>query len=179
VPVEVLPGPTAVATAYVVSGFTCPRFYFGGFFPRKAGERAAALEVVRALDAVCLFYESPHRIAQALAAVAEALPGRRVAVCRELTKLHEETVRGPVEDVAAEFARREAEGGVKGEIVLVIDVPGEEERERAQQSAALSAAERAAQLVAEGALSRKDIVKALRAEFGISRNEAYELVHAL
>ena len=179
VPVEVLPGPTAVATAYVASGFTCPRFYFGGFFPRKAGERAAALEVVRALDAVCLFYESPHRIAQALAVVGEVLPGRRVAVCRELTKLHEETVRGPVEEVAAEFARREAEGGVKGEIVLVINAPGAEERERAQQSAALSAAERAAQLVADGALSRKDIVRALRDEFGISRNEAYELVHAL
>ena len=179
VPVEVLPGPTAVATAYVASGFTCPRFYFGGFFPRKAGERAAALEVVRALDAVCLFYESPHRIAQALAVVGEVLPGRRVAVCRELTKLHEETVRGPVEEVAAEFARREAEGGVKGEIVLVINAPGAEERERAQQSAALSAAERAAQLVADGALSRKDIVKTLRDEFGISRNEAYELVHAL
>ena len=179
VPVEVLPGPTAVATAYVASGFTCPRFYFGGFFPRKAGERAAALEVVRALDAVCLFYESPHRIAQALAVVGEGLPGRRVAVCRELTKLHEETVRGPVEEVAAEFARREAEGGVKGEIVLVINAPGAEERERAQQSAALSAAERAAQLVADGALSRKDIVRALRDEFGISRNEAYELVHAL
>ena len=179
VPVEVLPGPTAVATAYVASGFTCPRFYFGGFFPRKAGERAAALEVVRALDAVCLFYESPHRIAQALAVVGEVLPGRRVAVCRELTKLHEETVRGPVEEVAAEFARREAEGGVKGEIVLVINAPGAEERERAQQSAALSAAERAAQLVTDGALSRKDIVRALRDEFGISRNEAYELVHAL
>ena len=178
-PVEVLPGPTAVATAYVASGFTCPRFYFGGFFPRKAGERAAALEVVRALDAVCLFYESPHRIAQALESVAAVLPGRRVAVCRELTKLHEETVRGPIEEVAAEFTRREAEGGVKGEIVLVIDVPGAEERERAQQSAALSAAERAAQLVADGALSRKDIVKTLRDEFGISRNEAYELVHAL
>ena len=179
VPVEVLPGPTAVATAYVASGFTCPRFYFGGFFPRKAGEREQALGVVRALDAVTLFYESPHRIASALAAVAGALPGRRVAVCRELTKLHEEVVRGTAESVADEFARRESDGGVKGEIVLVIDAPGQSEREQAHEDAAASAAERAAALVADGALSRKDIVKALRAEFGISRNEAYELVHGL
>ena len=177
--VEVLPGPTAVATAYVASGFTCPRFYFGGFFPRKSAERAQALAVAGALDAVALYYESPHRIASALADVAQALPGRRVAVCRELTKLHEEVVRGPVASVAEEFARREAEGGVKGEIVLVLDAPSEEEREQEQRSAAASAAERAVELVSAGELSRKDIVKALRDEFGISRNEAYDLVHAL
>ncbi|MDO4400259.1 MAG: 16S rRNA (cytidine(1402)-2'-O)-methyltransferase [Coriobacteriia bacterium] len=177
VSVEVLPGPTAVATAYVASGFTCPRFYFGGFFPRKAGERAQVLQTVRALDAVSLYYESPHRIASALADVAAALPLRRVAVCRELTKLHEETVRGLAGDVAAEFAAREEAGGVKGEIVLVIDAPGEQELEQESRDAAASAADRAAQLIAGGKLSRKDIVKKLRDEFGISRNEAYELVH--
>ena len=179
VAVEVLPGPTAVATAYVASGFTCPRFYFGGFFPRKAGERAQVLETVRALDAVALFYESPHRIASALADVAATFPSRRVAVCRELTKLHEETVRGLAPQMAAEFARREAEGGVKGEIVLVIDAAGECERAQRAEEATTSAAERAAELIAAGELSRKDIVKALRDEFGISRNEAYDVVHAL
>lgn len=177
--VEVLPGPTATATAYVASGFACPRFYFGGFFPRKAGERAQVLDVVRAIDAVSLFYESPHRIASALADVAAAMPSRRVAVCRELTKLHEEVVRGSATDVAAQFAQREQDGGVKGEIVLVIDVAGEDERAHAAEEASASAADRARQLVAAGELSHKDIVKALRAEFGISRNEAYDLVHAL
>ena len=179
VPVEVLPGPTAVATAYVASGFTCPQFYFGGFFPRKAGERTAALEIVRSLDAVALYYESPHRIASALASIAAVLPKRRVAVCRELTKLHEEVVRGIAADVAEDFAAREESGGVKGEIVLVIDAPGKEERQLESREAAASAAERASELVAQGELSRKDIVKTLRAEFGISRNEAYDLVHAL
>ena len=179
VAVEVLPGPTAVATAYVASGFTCPRFYFGGFFPRKAGERAQALQLVAGLDAVALFYESPHRITSALADIAAALPGRRVAVCRELTKLHEEVVRGLAGELAAEFAAREDAGGVKGEIVLAIDAPSEQEHEQAREDAAASAADRAAELVAAGELSRKDIVKALRAEFGISRNEAYDLVHAL
>ena len=177
VQVEVIPGPTAVATAYVASGFCCPRFYFAGFFPRKAGERAQALEVAATLDAVTLFYESPHRIADALAAVAQRLPHRRVAVCRELTKLHEETVRGLAGEVAAEFAAREADGGVKGEIVLVVDAPSDDERGQRAQEAAQSAADRAAELLAAGAMSKKDIVRALRDEFGISRNEAYELVH--
>lgn len=177
VSVEVLPGPTAVATAYVASGFTCPRFYFAGFFPRKAGERAQALAVARDLDAVTLFYESPHRIVDALACVADMLPARRVAVCRELTKLHEEVVRGLAVEVAAAFAAREEAGGVKGEIVLVIDAPGADEREEAAEEAAVSAAARAQELLAAGELSRKDIVRALRNEFGISRNEAYELVH--
>ena len=102
-----------------------------------------------------------------------------MAVCRELTKLHEEVVRGLAGELAAEFAAREDAGGVKGEIVLAIDAPSEQEHEQAREDAAASAANRAAELVAAGELSRKDIVKALRAEFGISRNEAYDLVHAL
>lgn len=174
-PVEVLPGPTAVATAYVASGFPCPRFYFGGFFPRKAGERSAVLQGLRALDAVALFYESPNRIASALEAVAAELPHRRVAVCRELTKVHEEVVRGRAAEVRDEFERRVEAGGVKGEIVLVIDAPSAEEHEAAGEAAHASAEERAAELRADGSLSTKDIVKALRAEFGISRNEAYEI----
>lgn len=174
-PVEVLPGPTAVATAYVASGFPCPRFYFGGFFPRKAGERSTVLQGLRALDAVALFYESPNRIASALEAVAAELSHRRVAVCRELTKVHEEVVRGRAAEVRGEFARRMEAGGVKGEIVLVIDAPSAEEHEAAGEAAHASAEERAAELRADGSLSTKDIVKALRAEFGISRNEAYEI----
>lgn len=173
--VEVLPGPTAVATAYVASGFPCPRFYFGGFFPRKAGERSAVLQGLRALDAVALFYESPNRIASALEAVAAELPHRRVAVCRELTKMHEEVVRGRAAEVRDEFERRVEAGGVKGEIVLVIDAPSAEEHEAAGEAAHVSAEERAAELRADGSLSTKDIVKALRAECGISRNEAYEI----
>jgi 16S rRNA (cytidine1402-2'-O)-methyltransferase len=110
--------------------------------------------------------------------VADALPARRVAVCRELTKLHEETVRGLAADVAAEFARREASGGVKGEIVLVIDAPGDGEQQQRAEDAAEAAGRRARELAEQGALSKKDIVKALVAEFGISRNEAYDLVHA-
>lgn len=176
-PVEVLPGGTAVATAYVASGFTAPSFYFGSFFPRKAGERRAVLESLSALDAVLVFYESPQRVASALEAVAEVLPQRRVVVCRELTKLHEEVVRGSAAEVAAIFSARAAESSIKGEIVLVIDAPGEAEaRSRADSSKNDAAAEAAALLVA-GELSKKEIVAHLREAYGLSRNDAYEIVH--
>ena len=173
-PVEVLPGPTATATAYVASGCTNPRFYFGGFFPRKAGEQKATLDAVRTLDAALIYYESPNRIAGALAALAEAFPLREAAVCRELTKLHEEVVRDALPALRDEFAAREAAGGIKGEIVIVIDGPSEAEGQAAQESAEDSARVRAAQLKAEGARN-KDIAKTLAAEFGLPRNAAYEI----
>lgn len=175
--VEVLPGGTAVATAYVASGFTAPCFYFGGFFPRKAGERAAVLESLRALDAVLVFYESPNRIVSALEAVAEAFPLRNVAVCRELTKIHEEVVRGLSGEVAQEFAKRAAEGQVKGEIVLVIDAPSTAEVDAQASASAHDAREEAAALLAAGELSKKEIVAHLRKAYGLSRNDAYEIVH--
>lgn len=175
--VEVLPGASAASTAYVASGFNNPRFYFGGFFPRKDAERRATLGALAALDAVLVFYESPRRIASALAVVAEAFPNREVAVCRELTKLHEEVFRAATAEAAQEFARREAEGGVKGEIALVVGPPTQAEECAAAEEATASAAERAGELLAQGELTKKDIVRALREEFGISRNEAYDLVH--
>lgn len=176
-PVEVLPGPTAVATAYVASGFPAPSFYFGAFFPRKDGERARLLGQLKPLDAALVFYESPQRIVSALSAVADALPHRRVAVCRELTKLHEEVLRGPVAQVRDELARREAAGGVKGEIVLVIDAPSEAECAAKAAEARDGAQARAAELLATGDLSKKDVVRALCREFGLSRNDAYAIVH--
>ena len=160
--VEVLPGGTAVATAYVA---------------REAGERAAVLESLRALDAVLVFYESPNRIVSALEAVAEAFSLRNVAVCRELTKIHEEVVRGLSGEVAQEFAKRAAEGQVKGEIVLVIDAPSTAEVDAQASASAHDAREEAAALLAAGELSKKEIVAHLRKAHGLSRNDAYEIVH--
>ena len=175
VPVEVLPGASAAATAYVASGTVCPQFYFGGFFPRKAGEQRTVLEELRGLDAALVFYESPNRLVAALSAIAETLPYRDVAVCRELTKLHEEVARGKASDLAELFAARANEpGGIRGEIALVVDVPTDEEAADAAASAAASAETRAAELAAEG-LRTKEISKRLAAEFGIPRNDAYEL----
>ncbi len=175
--VEVLPGACAASTAYVAAGFNNPAFHFAGFFPRKDGERRAVLESLRTLDAVLVFYESPHRLASALAVVADVLPNREVAVCRELTKRYEEVVRGAAPQVASEFMRRDADGGIKGEIAFVVGPATEAERAGAQQDARSAAADRAAQLLADGSCSKKDAVAVLRREYGISRNEAYDLVH--
>jgi 16S rRNA (cytidine1402-2'-O)-methyltransferase len=125
--VEVLPGPSAVVTALVASGLPVDRWRFAGFLPRKAGELRAELE--RGDDTLVAF-ESPGRLPKTLALLAELDPERPVAVCRELTKLHEEVVRGAAGEVAGRFAE-----GARGEIVLVIgpperaagDVPGARE----------------------------------------------------
>ena len=169
-----LPGASACATAYVASGCTCPRFYFGGFFPRKDVERKAALDALHTLDAALIFYESPNRVASALESMAQAFPLREAAVCRELTKLHEEVVRAPLPDLRDEFARRAQEGSIKGEIAIVIDEPSAAEEDAAQLDAAEVARVRAAELKAEGARN-KVIAKAIAAEFGPSRNAAYEI----
>lgn len=176
--VEVLPGPTAVTTAYVASGFTAQSFYFGAFFPRKVGERQKLLSSLKSLDAVLVFYESPLRIVSALQAVQEVFPLRRVAVCRELTKLHEEVVRGSVDEVLHIFEQRQEEGSIKGEIVLVIDAPNEEESQAVVEDALISAENRVSELLKDSSYSKKDIVKILKEEFGLSRNDAYELVHS-
>lgn len=175
VPVEVLPGPTAVATAYVASGCIDQSFYFGGFFPRKDAARRQLLEQLKPLQAALVFYESPNRLVGALRAITDMLPLRGVAVCRELTKLHEEVVRGPAPEVLAEFAKREV---VKGEVAIVIDGPSEAEREAEAAAATADAAVRARELAAAGRRP-KEITRQLQEEFHIPRNEAYDLaLHA-
>ena len=171
IPIEVLPGPTAVATAYVASGTTSATFYFGGFFPRKDKARRDALEQLRQLDAALIFYESPNRIVDALEVIADVFPHRDVAVCRELTKLHEEVVRGSAPEVHEGFAARES---VKGEIVIVIDPPGQAEQAVESGAAIDAATARARELVQEGERP-KSIARIIAAEFGLPRNEAYDL----
>ena len=113
--------------------------------------------------------------ALALDVLADVLPHREIAVCRELTKLHEEVVRGPLPAVRDTFAARvEQGGGVKGEIVLVIDGPSEAEGAAATEDSQASARERAAELKAAGA-RKKDIARAIAEEFGIARNAAYDI----
>lgn len=174
VPVEVLPGPTAAATAYVASGSTNPRFYFGGFFPRKDAERRAMLESLRALDAALIFYESPNRLVSALESLAEAYPYREGAVCRELTKLHEEVMRASLPALRDAFAARAQDAGIKGEIVLVIDGPSVAEDVAAEEDAESAARIRAAELKAAGARN-KDVARTIADEFGIARNAAYDI----
>src|SRR5215210_1432507 len=116
VEVTSVPGPSAVVTALAVSGLPCDRFCFEGFLPRKRGERRAALAALAAEPRTMVFYESPHRLADALADAAAAFgDDRPAAVCRELTKTHEEVRRGPLAELAGWAA-----DGIRGEITLVV-----------------------------------------------------------
>ena len=115
--VTCLPGPSAVTTALAVSGLPADRFCFEGFAPRKAGERTRWLARLADEPRTAVFFESPHRLAATLAAAAKELGGtRRAAVCRELTKKHEEVLRGDL----AELAAWAAKGPVRGEITVVL-----------------------------------------------------------
>ena len=124
VDVEVIPGPSACVTALVASGISCEHFYFEGFLPRKHGERVRRLSQLAAIPGALLFYESPHRVAASLEALAEVFPARQVALCRELTKLHEEVLRAQAPYLFEQVRER---GELKGEMVLVVAPPSEEE----------------------------------------------------
>ncbi|WP_298061271.1 16S rRNA (cytidine(1402)-2'-O)-methyltransferase [uncultured Rikenella sp.] len=118
--VETLPGPTAFVPALVDSGLPCDRFAFEGFLPQKKG-RQTRLQQLVAEPRTMIFYESPHRVGKTLGQFAELFGGeRRGAVCREISKKFEETVRGTLSELAARYADKEP----KGEIVLVIEGAG-------------------------------------------------------
>ena len=163
-PVEVLPGPSALETALVASGFPSDSFVFLGFLPRKQGELAAVLSFIASQSRTCIAYESPHRLRKTLAAAADALAGRRMAVCRELTKKFEEIVRGTAPDLAAGLPEK-----VKGEIVLVF--------EGAAESATATAAARTGAGSSEAA-ARRGIEESLTGMLadGISVRRAAELL---
>ena len=115
-PVTCLPGPSAVTTALAVSGLPPDRFCFEGFAPRKSSARRAWLATLAAEQRTCVFFESPRRLAACLTdAVSELGPARRAALCRELTKVHEEVVRGSLGELADWAA-----GPVLGEITVVL-----------------------------------------------------------
>lgn len=138
VSVEVVPGPVACVTALVASGIPCDHFFFEGFLPRKVGERVRRLQQLMTVPGALLFYESPHRVAATLESVASVFPARVAALCRELTKLHEEVLRAPAPELASQVAARiEAGEPVRGECVVVVAPPSaEEQAEMAARTAA-------------------------------------------
>ena len=167
VEVTSVPGPSAVITALAVSGLPVDRFCFEGFLPRKAGERRSRLTSLAAEPRTMVFFESPHRLADALVDAASAFgPDRDAAVCRELTKTHEEVRRGPLAELATWAA-----DGVKGEITLVVAgaVPAPVEMDAAQLAAAVAEEE------AAGA-DRKEAIRAVVARTGLPRRTVYDAV---
>lgn len=122
--VEVIPGPSACVTALVASGISCEHFFFEGFLPRKNGERIRRLQELALVPGALLFYESPHRVAASLDAIAQVFPARTVALCRELTKLHEEVLRDKAPQLADAVRER---GELRGEMVIVVAPPTADE----------------------------------------------------
>jgi 16S rRNA (cytidine1402-2'-O)-methyltransferase len=116
--VRVVPGPSAPVAALVVSGLPTDRVVFEGFLPRRAGERRERLRALAGDPRTLVLFESPRRVADTLDEVLEALGDRRVALARELTKVHEEVLRGTISEVLEEIRRR---GELKGEVVLVVE----------------------------------------------------------
>ncbi len=165
--VRVLPGPSAVTAALAVSGLPSDRFVFEGFPPRRAGERASRFADLAAERRTLVFFESPRRLPSTVAELAAAFgPDRRAAICRELTKTHEEVLRGTL----GELAERVADG-VLGEITLVVHGA----TEAASQLPVGTAIELVLGLERAGA-SRKDAVAAVAAEHGLRRRDLYEAV---
>ncbi|MDR0482351.1 MAG: 16S rRNA (cytidine(1402)-2'-O)-methyltransferase [Cellulomonadaceae bacterium] len=171
-PLTCAPGPSAVLTALALSGLPSDRFCFEGFVPRKAGERGRALDSLAQEQRTMVFFESPHRIVDTVEAMREAFGGdRRMAVCRELTKTHEEVLRGTAANVSAEIAARmEAGNPLRGEICLVV----EGAPDSAMPSMDMLVAE-AQQRVSAGE-RLKDVTADIAATTGINRRDLYNAV---
>ncbi len=166
VPVVPLPGPCALTTALCASGLPTARFVFEGFLPMNRKNRRARLEALAGEERTILLYEAPHKLTATLSDLLSAFgPDRRISLCRELTKFHEEIVRTTLGD-AAEKYRSEVP---RGEFVLVVEgVPAAGEGEYTLDDGL----ERVETLLAQG-ISRKDAVRQAARELGLSRNELY------
>lgn len=168
-PLTVLPGPSAVTTALVISGLPTDRFCFEGFLPRKAGERAARLRALADEPRTMVFFEAPHRLAASLDAMATAFGAERpAAVCRELTKTYEEVRRGPLGELAAW-----AEPGVRGEISVVVG--GAPEREGHVDIDELAGE---VERRARAGTPRKQAIGEVAREHGVPKRELYDAVVA-
>ncbi|HUO27292.1 MAG TPA: 16S rRNA (cytidine(1402)-2'-O)-methyltransferase [Candidatus Aquilonibacter sp.] len=170
VPVVPVPGASAFLAALVASGLPTDSFRFSGFIPAKRGERRAALEAIRNSPRTQVFYEAPHRVLETLSDICEVLGSdRRVVVAREVTKLHEEFLRGRGGEVLETLKSRDS---VKGEITLLI---GKAEGDHAGTAApgCPTVSERVQQLMAEEKLDEKAALKQVARERGISKSEAY------
>jgi 16S rRNA (cytidine1402-2'-O)-methyltransferase len=177
VPVIPIPGANAALSALVASGLPGGEFHFIGFLPEKAGARRTRLEALAAeaqkgqSSRTLVFYEAPHRILETLADL-EAVwgPELRVVVARELTKIHEEFLRGTVAEARQDLAARDR---VRGEITLLVEAPAMPETGTQVAGATLKIADRVALIQAETGVDEKDALKRLARELGQSKSELY------
>lgn len=168
VPVVPIPGASALLSALAASGLPTDAFHFAGFLPPKQTQRRKALEAMRHQEATVIFYESPHRIVEALADIDAVLGGRPVVVARELTKLHEEFLRGTAAELAGELGKRQS---IRGEFTVLIG----KGTELAPPEQTLEA--HVEQLMNAG-VPRMDAIKEAAKARGLSKREAYSLLES-
>jgi len=169
VPVVPVPGASAFLSALVASGLPTDAFRFSGFLPAKTGQRRQLLESIRESPRTQVFYEAPHRVKEALADIVEVLGNNRhIVVAREVTKLHEEFLRGRAGEVLDILKSR---GEIKGEITLLIGKADEAEAKPAAPRVSLR--QRLQQIMTEGKLDEKAALKKLAKAMGVSKSEAY------
>lgn len=168
---EVVPIPGAVAfiNAVIASGLPTDSIFFGGFLPSKKSDRQKRLQEASHVPATLVFYEAPHRLVKSLTDCAEVLGNRAAAVARELTKLHEEILRGTLNELMSIFIVKPP----KGEIVIVIDRAGT----AVSETGSKSLAERVAELES-GGLDHKHALKKAAKEFGLGKSEAYRILQS-
>ena len=168
IPVSPIPGPSSILTAMSASGLPTDSFLFCGFLPAKAGQRRKALEASAGSEATLVYFETPHRVLDALEDIAQVLGDRPVVLARELTKIHEEFLQGTAAELRDVLAKRPA---VKGEIVLMIGKgEGTAQDERTIEQAV-------AELIAQGT-PRMEALKTVARRRGISKREVYKKVEA-
>jgi len=167
IPVVPIPGPSALVAALAASGLPTEEFLFIGFLPPRAGARRKALDALKAESLTLIFYEAPHRVVETLADATEILGPRPAVIAREVTKIHEEFLRGPLAELL-ESARKRAP---RGEITLLIG-PGDPQAQQVELSVSLK--ERVEQLEAEGGIDRKAALKQAARERGLGKREAYK-----
>src|SRR6266446_7110645 len=168
IPVVPIPGPSALLASLSASGLPNEEFLFVGFLPARSGERRRALERLRIEDRTIILYEAPHRVAECVADAREVLGNRCACIAREVTKLHEEFLRGKLSEIAASLVERPA----RGEITLLIG-PADTSEARSHVDSTQSLAARVEELMHQAKLDRKDALKLAAKERGLTRRAAY------
>ena len=170
-PFEVLPGATAFTTALVYSGLDTTKFIFRGFIPRETKERKILIEEIKDKKETLIFYESPHRLIETLGFLDVEFCNRKIAVCRELTKLHEEIYRGSINDAYTYFL----ENKPRGEFVLVLEGKSEEQikAEKEEKFINITIEEQLLSLINNG-VSKKEAIKIVSKERDLPKKEVYK-----
>jgi 16S rRNA (cytidine1402-2'-O)-methyltransferase len=169
IPVVPIPGPSAMLVALAAAGLPNEEFLFVGFLPQRSGERRRMLDHLRIEERTMIFYEAPHRVAESIADAQEILGDRPACIAREVTKLHEEFLRGKLSQLAESLAERPA----RGEITLIVGPP-EPSASTGQAESTQSLSDRVDELIRQAKLDRKEALKLAAKERGLTRRAAYE-----